>query len=588
MTKKKLNKKKLAKILGMMGSNQQGERDNAIEQAMAMLQNAGADWYSLLGIDDATASDDEQAEWTDVDANIAEEIINSEDVLSAFIEVWRKVMAGEENNAKLLYLAATSRLLDKCIHTAIKGPSSAGKSEIRKKVLAFIPDEDVVSFTSLSEKALYYWPDDFPHKILSMGEANGAEEQGFQDYLLRELMSEGILRYARPMTQVGFGLATQTLTKHGPVAFMVTTTKAALHAENETRMLSLEVDDSAQQTASVMKKIAANIGMNAEKREVDYEPWQSFQRWLASGNCKVVVPYAATLSPMIPPKAVRLRRDFTQVLLAVKAHALLHRNHRKVDERNQIVADIERDYRAIYGIMANILAEASGASINAELQQTINAVKVETVNLLKDDGATAYSVGKRLKLDKSAAWRRLRVAAEAGFIANLETRRGQPGRWRVIPEQEIVEESLLPSPEALAAVYHSPLRATGATAQSAEKSEQAQDDSGCPSGCSAFATGSDNPIDNREGEPVASATQPDTQPDKPLNGKVKSEPVVGLHGLHGLSDPELAEPVSFESDPLDIPPELYSRRKPRPCQACDGNHGRGCPTCTPENYSRSN
>ena len=48
-------------------------------------------------------------------------------------------MAGEQKNAKMLYLAATSRLLDKCIHVAVKGPSSAGKSEIRKRVLGFIP-----------------------------------------------------------------------------------------------------------------------------------------------------------------------------------------------------------------------------------------------------------------------------------------------------------------------------------------------------------------------------------------------------------------------------------------------------------------
>ena len=38
-------------------------------------------------------------------------------------------------------------------------------------MLAFIPPEDVISFTTLSEKALLYMQDDFAHKILSMGEA---------------------------------------------------------------------------------------------------------------------------------------------------------------------------------------------------------------------------------------------------------------------------------------------------------------------------------------------------------------------------------------------------------------------------------
>ena len=37
--------------------------------------------------------------------------------------------------------------------------------------------------------------DGFEHKILSMGEALAGKEVEFQDYLLRELMSEGKLRY---------------------------------------------------------------------------------------------------------------------------------------------------------------------------------------------------------------------------------------------------------------------------------------------------------------------------------------------------------------------------------------------------------
>ena len=132
-----------------------------------------------------------QAEVETARTTAAAEIIACEDVLGLFEADWRRLVAGEEANARLLYLVATSRLLKKSMHAAIKGPSSAGKSEIRARVLAFFPDESVIGFTSLSEKALLYFDDDFDHKILSMGEAAGAEEQSFQDYLLRELLSEG-------------------------------------------------------------------------------------------------------------------------------------------------------------------------------------------------------------------------------------------------------------------------------------------------------------------------------------------------------------------------------------------------------------
>ena len=173
----------------------------------------------------------------------ARAIIESKNVLSTFEEAWAKVAAGEAKNAKLLLLCGTSRLFGNCMNAAIKGPSSCGKSVLRGRVFDFFPPESVISFTTLSEKALLYYREDFCHKILIMGEASGAEEQELQDYLLRELMSEGRLIY--PVVQkVGDELVTVNIEKNGPVAFQVTTTKAALHPENETRMISIDVDDS--------------------------------------------------------------------------------------------------------------------------------------------------------------------------------------------------------------------------------------------------------------------------------------------------------------------------------------------------------
>ena len=265
-------------------------------------------------------------------------LIASEDVLAVFEREFEQVFAGERNNARLLYLLGTTRLFNACMHGAIKGTSSAGKSELRTRVLDFFPPEDVVPFTSLSEKALLYMGD-FEHKILSMGEAHESDEIKFQDMLLRELMSEGVLRY--PTVQKIEGeLVTTTIEKHGPVAFVVTTTRNKLHPENETRMLSLEVDDSEQQTRAVLRMVAQTVGYGrAAKQLIDFTPWHDFQRWLACGERRVIVPFSGTLSQLIPPKAVRLRRDFAQLLRAVMAHALLHRHHRRRNEDGTIKAD---------------------------------------------------------------------------------------------------------------------------------------------------------------------------------------------------------------------------------------------------------
>ena len=142
-------------------------------------------------------------------------------ILDLWLQSWDQVMAGEHGNAKLLYLIATSRLFDRPMNAAIKGPSSGGKSEIRRQVLEFFPPEDIVSFTTMSDRALLYHQGDFDHKVLSMAEVHSFQERDMQDYLLRELMSEGKLKY--PVVQKVAGqLVTQVIIKNGPVAFLVT------------------------------------------------------------------------------------------------------------------------------------------------------------------------------------------------------------------------------------------------------------------------------------------------------------------------------------------------------------------------------
>jgi hypothetical protein len=377
-------------------------------------------------------------------------ILDTEGILDLWIHDWDKVMAGEHRNAKLLYLVATSRLFDKPMHAAIKGPSAAGKSEIRKQVLEFFPREDIIPFDTLSEKALLYFEDDFPNKILSMGEASGLQEKDLQDTLLRQLMSEGKLNY--PVAQkIGGQIVTIPVVKHGPVCFMVTTTRATLHAENETRMISLEVDDSEEQTRRVLKKQAQTLGRNIKPDDGVYLDWQDFQRLLRMvRNRAIDVPFADALAALIPPRATRLRRDYPQIIAAIKAHAFIHCYRRNNNEKGETVADLELDYVPVAELIGHIAAEGAGIAVSKEVTETVEAVRLATVNIPTDDGATAFEISKLLHLDKSAARRRLLLAEEKGFVVNLQQRKFQAGKYR-LTDQEIEAETLLPSVEEIMA-----------------------------------------------------------------------------------------------------------------------------------------
>ena len=360
------------------------------------------------------------------------------------------MVAGEENTAKLLYVVATSRLLNTTMHAAIKGPSAGGKSMLRSRVLDFVPPEDVISFTALSEKALLYMEEDFAHKLLSMGEAVATEEQRFQDYLLRELMSEGKLRYQVPQKNEDGMISTRIIEKNGPVAFLVTTTRNKLNPENETRMLSLEITDSEEQTKSVLRKIAAVEGFNREVGGGDLRKWHDYQRWLAAGERRVVIPFAQELAELIPARSVRLRRDFSQLLRSVKVCALLHRHHRKRDKHGQILATIREDYADARALLADLLAESSELKTNKTIRATLAAVVEAQQPEAEGTSAPLRAIADHLNLDTSAVWRRLQAAEAVGLIENLETRRGRPGRYRltrVRPSRS--DDEMLPAVEAL-------------------------------------------------------------------------------------------------------------------------------------------
>lgn len=108
--------------------------------------------------------------------------------------------------------------------------------------------------------------------------------------------------------------------REGPTGLIVTITRAGLHPENETRMLSIEVDDSPEQTRAVLLAHADGERTKAP----NLTPFHAFQRMLEIERPAVVVPFATTLARGCDSTAVRLRRDFPMVLSLVRAHALLY------------------------------------------------------------------------------------------------------------------------------------------------------------------------------------------------------------------------------------------------------------------------
>ena len=226
----------------------------------------------------------------------------------------------------------------------------------------------------------------------------------------------------------------------GPPGLIATPTGGARPRKRGTRLLSLTVTDTQEQTRAVMASLAEEAG----KVELNLEVWHALQIWLESAEHRVWIPYAGELAELIPPVAVRLRRDFGTVLNLIRARALLHQATRERDAEGRIVATLE-DYAAIRELVGDLVSEGIEATVPATVRET-----VEAVTRLREDSkgepVTVAELARELKLDRSAVSRRVRNAKDRGYLRDLEENRRKPSRL-VLGDELPDDLHILPKPE---------------------------------------------------------------------------------------------------------------------------------------------
>jgi hypothetical protein len=407
------------------------DRENFKDRFFSALKEAGS-WKDRRRAELETAS---RRAWS-----ACKDLVLVPNILERFaMDLARSGVAGESRVAKLLYLAVTSRFLERPVSVALKGPSSGGKSYLTERVLGFFPESSYYALTAMSEHALAYSDEPLMHRFLVIYEAAGMNSD-FQTYLIRSLLSEGKVRY-ETVEKTSEGIKPRLIERAGPTGLIITTTLTRLHPENETRMMSLAVTDTRQQTRDIMAALASEAGGDPP----DLKTWHSLQEWLVAAEHRVSVSYAEELADAIPPVAVRLRRDFGALLNLIRAHAILHQASRERADDGRIIATLE-DYALVRELVADLVSEGVEATVPATVRET-----VEIVERLRDEteeDVTIAALAEELKLDKSAAWRRARSAMDRGYLENKEERKGRPAKL-VVADALPDDMEILPAPERL-------------------------------------------------------------------------------------------------------------------------------------------
>ncbi len=373
---------------------------------------------------------------------ICKELANEQDILSIFgDELHRSGTVGDLRNHKVLFLAFISRLFSNLLSVCLKGASASGKSQTVEEVMKFFPKSAYIKYSSMSARAIIHDKEDYAHRMLVIAEADGLNDPNLE-YFVRTLLSEGFIDYRTTIKDASTGeFDVKTIRKKGPVGCLMTTTRNTLHPENETRFLTLSADESAGQTKRVMNSIARTES-GQRNYAINYTKFHALNRWLEGALHSVVVPYAGILAEFSDPSQGRMKRDFSQLMTCIKAHALLHQRNREV-VNGTIIATIE-DYRVVHDLLAGDLATAHGVSISESVRNVVNAVNEISGPI------SANALSRLCDMEYSTCHRSVKRGIQLGYLKNMNDRSGKGVQMEIAPgdvSMPVADVGVLPSPE---------------------------------------------------------------------------------------------------------------------------------------------
>jgi len=362
---------------------------------------------------------------------------------------------GEDENKLLLYLGATSRLLDKAISILIRSQSSSGKSYLIKLICSLLPSEDVHKWTKATQQALYYMEKDaLKHKFVAIDEREGMEDA---EYPIRSLQSEGVITLSVPIKNPTTGqTVTEIIIKEGPISYVDGSTDTRTNPENANRCFEMYLDESALQTINIhlAQKGAYNLDglVKSLLNDEIKRKHQNAQRLLKP--LKVIIPYVHEIE--FPIDFVRTRRDHDRFLLLISVITFLHQYQRPIKEHHGIryiesnLKDYEIAYKIASVVIFNTFQELEKPVFDFYLlisKMVEKEAKKQSINL-KEYYFTRRSVRSFTKLPDYLVKRYMRTLTDLEYLNVKGGKQGSRFSYRLtrnIKKKDKIEGLLTPN-----------------------------------------------------------------------------------------------------------------------------------------------
>jgi DNA primase catalytic core len=371
---------------------------------------------------------------------------------------------GEDLNKLLVYLAASSRKLDDPISVIVSSQSAAGKSFLIDTVKRCMPEEDVISMTSLSDQALNYLPDDaLLHKFLIMGEAVHSESVEHQ---IREMLSaKELARLVTVKDEKTGEMVSKLVRKDVLVSMVMSTTSADVNPENASRCFVVAADESEGQTKAIFASQRRKYSLERLTTKDERIPeiiarHKAAQRLLAPRA--IVNPYASLLD--FPARLMRTRRDHERFLDLIACVCFLRQYQKPEFEEaggfSYIECDIE-DYRIAYALMSAILPltlsnfPAAAEALYEDVRSLIKAKAAREDLAVLETEVTQREIREATGISQMSVKRTMRTLVEYEFLISTGSgHRGARQCYRLVRDEAcaLVDLSSIPTPEALDAM----------------------------------------------------------------------------------------------------------------------------------------
>lgn len=322
-------------------------------------------------------------------------------------------VVGEGNSRIFLFGIAATYKMENTLHALIQGTSGSGKTHLLATIMDFMPPEDTISLTRVTESSFYnYGEYELQNKLIGMEDFDGLEEKA--ELAFRELQSKGMISSSTSGKNEHTGQITGYVKKvFGPIASLSATTKGEIYEDNMSRCFLLSVDESTEQTQRIIKyqneKAAGLIDTNKEKEIREF--LRNCMRLLKP--LEVVNPFANKID--LPNEAQKIRRLNDLFQSYVKQMTLLNQYQRKKDVQGRLITDKEDVKTAIEIMFDSIILKVD--ELDGSLRDFYEKLKKYVLAKGKEYEFEQREIRQSFRMSKTQMHRNINSLLELEYIA---------------------------------------------------------------------------------------------------------------------------------------------------------------------------